>query len=392
MNTRLWNRNFTLLTFSNFLMSSAYYSLISTLPVYISSELHALNSIVGLVMASYLVSSVLIRPFCGYSLDRFGRKTIFISAVILYALIFNTYLIVWTIPVMILVRFSHGLTWGVTTTSNSTIAIDIIPYEKRGQGIGYFGVSTTLGMVLGPVIGSYVFQLGGYSAMFLAGFGLGLISAVLAASVRYPAFVPVKNIQPFGLKQLFEPTTLLLCLNLFLIMITYGGLLSFIALYGKEIGIHNASGFFLVYAIGIISARFSSGKVFDRNGPKKILLPCLLLLIIGFPVLALVKNPAGFYGSAIILGFGNGVVFPTFQAMTNNMVPQNRRGIANSTLFTAVDLGMGTGMILVGGISQKFSLSAAFMTCSVIAVVALAFFLVYSAAHYRKFTVKGETA
>jgi len=204
MHTRLWTRNFTLLTFSNFLMCSAYYSLISTLPVYISSELHAAKSIVGLVMASYLVSSVIIRPFCGYSLDRFGRKTIFIAGLILYALVFNTYLLAWTIPAMILVRFTHGLTWGVTTTSNSTVAIDIIPFEKRGQGIGYFGISTTLGMVMGPVIGSYVFQFGGYSTMFLAGFGLGLISALLAAFVKYPRFSPSQLSQPFGMKQLFE--------------------------------------------------------------------------------------------------------------------------------------------------------------------------------------------
>jgi len=291
---------------------------------------------------------------------------------------------------MILVRFTHGLTWGVTTTSNSTVAIDIIPFEKRGQGIGYFGISTTLGMVMGPVIGSYVFQFGGYSTMFLAGFGLGLISALLAAFVKYPRFSPSQLSQPFGMKQLFEPRSILLSLNLFIIMITYGGLLSFIALYGKEIGIHHAAGFFLVYAIGIISARFSSGKVFDKNGPKKILVPCLLMLVLGFPVLALVRNPIGFYGAAIILGFGNGVVFPTFQAMTNNMVSQNRRGAANSTLFTAVDLGMGIGMIIVGGISQQFSISAAFMTCSVIAALALAFFLAWSAAHYRKYMGKAE--
>jgi MFS family permease len=103
-----------------------------------------------------------------------------------------------------------------------------------------------------------------------------------------------------------------------------------------------------------------------------------------------VKNPAGFYGAAIILGFGNGVVFPTFQAMTNNMVSQNRRGAANSTLFTSVDLGMGIGMIIVGAISQRYSISAAFLVCSFISASALAFFLIYSAAHYRKYMVKTE--
>ena len=124
---KLWNRNFTLLTFSNFFMFSGYYSLISTLPIYISTELHSTKSVVGIVLASYIVASVIVRPFAGFGLDKYGRKKIFILSLLLYALIFNGYLIAWTVAVMIFIRFSHGLTWGLTTTSNSTIAADIIP-------------------------------------------------------------------------------------------------------------------------------------------------------------------------------------------------------------------------------------------------------------------------
>jgi MFS family permease len=383
MPENLWNRNFTLLTLSNFFMCSAYYSLISTLPVYISTELHSPKSIVGLVLASYIVASVLVRPFTGFGLDKYGRKTIFIVSLLLYALVFNGYLVTWTVAVMILVRFTHGLTWGMTTTTNSTVAIDIIPASKRGQGIGYFGVSTTLGMALGPVIGSFIFQHGGYSSMFIAGGLIAFASMCMAASMRFTDTKPEENLE-FRFSKLFETTTLLPSLNLLLIMITYGGLLSFVALYGRELGIHNPAGFFLIYATGVIGARFAMGKFFDIHGPRTILLVCLSLLIVGFPVLALVQNPFGFYGAAVILGFGNGVVFPTFQAMTNNMVPQNRRGAANSTLFTSVDIGMGAGMILVGSIAQVFSISAAFVVCSGICVVAILFFIFFTRKYYEK--------
>jgi MFS family permease len=383
MHHKLWNRNFTLLTFSNFFMCSAYYSLISTLPVYISTELHSSKSVVGLVLASYIVASVLVRPFAGFGLDKYGRKIILIVSLLLYALVFNGYLIAWTLAVMILVRFIHGLTWGLTTTSNSTVAVDIIPPGKRGQGIGYFGISTTLGMALGPVIGSFIFLHGGYSAMFIAGFIISLASMGMAASMRFTDVVPLKNLE-FKFSTLFETTTLLPSFNLLLIMITYGGMLSFVALYGRELGIHNPAAFFLIYATGVIGARFAMGKFFDRHGPRMILLVCLSLLIAGFPVLAIIKNPIGFYGAAIILGFGNGVVFPTFQAMVNNMVRQNRRGAANSTLFTSVDIGMGAGMILVGSVAQAFSISAAFVVCSGICVAALLFFLFFTIKYYEK--------
>lgn len=383
MPNKLWNRNFTLLTFSNFLMYSSYYSLISTLPVYISTELHSPKSIVGLVLASYIVASVLMRPFAGFGLDKYGRKKIFIFSLLIYTLVFNGYLIAGTVTLMILVRFIHGLTWGLTTTSNSTIAVDIIPSEKRGEGIGYFGISTTLGMAMGPVIGSSVLQQGGYHAMFLAGLIMSLASMGLAAAMHYPDSIPFKSLE-LKFSTLFETTTLLPSFNLILIMITYGGVLSFIALYGRELGIHNPSGFFLIYAFGIIGARFTSGKFFDRHGPHVILTVCISLLIVGFLVLALVQNATGFYLAAVILGFGNGVVFPTFQAMTNNMVPKNRRGAANSTLFASVDIGMGFGMILAGMISQQFSISTAFMVSSGICIAALVFFLSYTSGYYGK--------
>jgi MFS family permease len=387
---KLWNRNFTLLTFSNFFMCSAYYSLISTLPIYISTELHSSKSIVGLVLASYIVASVLVRPFTGFGLDKFGRKTIFIVSLLLYAFVFNGYLLAWTVTIMIVVRFLHGLTWGMTTTSNSTVAVDIIPSDKRGQGIGYFGISTTLGMALGPVIGTFIFHHGGYSAMFIAGFIISLASMGMAASMRFPDVLPSKSLE-FRFSTLVETSTLLPSFNLLIIMITYGGLLSFVALYGRELGIHNPSGFFLIYATGIIGARFTSGKFFDRHGPHVILLVCLSLLIIGFPILALVQNPVGFYGAAVILGFGNGVVFPTFQAMTNNMVPQHRRGAANSTIFAFVDVGMGVGMILIGSISQQFSISTAFVICSGICLTALVFFLFFTSGYYESHKIKTQT-
>jgi MFS family permease len=390
MHNQLWNRNFTLLTFSNFFMCSAYYSLISTLPVYISTELHSPKSVVGLVLASYIVAAVLIRPFTGFGLDKYGRKKIFLLALLFYALVFNGYIFAWTVFVMILVRFTHGLTWGMTTTSNSTIAIDIIPSNKRGEGMGYFGISTTLGMALGPVIGSFILQHSGYNAMFIAGLLISLVSMAMAASMRFPEMIPSKSME-LKFSTLFETTSFLPSLNLLLIMITYGGLISFVALYGRELGIHNPSGFFLIYATGIIGARFTSGKFFDRHGPKMILLVCISLLIIGFPFLALIQNSFGFYGAAVILGFGNGVVFPTFQAMTNNMVPSNRRGAANSTIFTSVDIGMGLGMIIVGSIAQQFSISTAFVVCSAICILALIFFILFTVGYYEKNKTRWQT-
>jgi MFS family permease len=390
MNGKVWTRDFTRLTLSNFLMCSAYYSLISTLPVFISKELHAPASMVGMVLACYAVAAIMIRPFCGFGLDKFGRKTIFLASLLVYALIFNTYMFATSLVVMVVIRVAHGLTWGMTTTSNSTVAGDVIPGNKRGEGFGFFGVSTTAGMALGPLIGSFIFHQGGYNAMFLAGCLISLVSLGLAASIHYPGYYVPRAKLEFRWADLLESKTIIPSLNVLIIMLTYGGLLSFVALYGHEIGIRNPSGFFLIYALGIISSRFTTGKWLDRNGPRRIIVICLSLLIIGFPMLAFWQVPAGFYAAAVILGFGNGVVFPTFQTMTNNMVTASRRGAASSTLFIAVDLGMGLGMILFGVISQFFSMAAAFLVCSCICAAGLLLFLFVTYGFYQSHRVNGH--
>jgi len=384
MKPTLWTRNFTLLTLSNFLMCCSYYSLISTLPLYVSSVLHAPFSVVGLLLSSYAIAAILVRPFCGFGLDYFGRKTIFILSLLVYGLIFNGYVFASTVMIMLFLRFAHGLTWGLTTTSNTTLAGDIIPAEKRGEGFGLFGVSTTGGMALGPPVGTFILQHWGYNAMFVAGSAISIISMIMASLMKYPKYEPLPQNRQFKWRNLFEKSTVIPSANLLIIGLAYGGLISFIALYGKEIGIKNPSGFFLVYALGIITSRFSVGRALDRNGPRLVIMICLTLIIIGYPLLALLRTPLGYYSAAVILGLGNGVVWPTFQAMVNNIVPSNRRGAANSTLFIAMDLGMGLGMMIAGVISQQYSISLAFICCSGYCATGLLLFRLFTLKHYLK--------
>jgi len=374
MNEKIWHRDFILLILSNFLMYITYYAILSALPIYLVSDLHASKMQVGVVVGVYTVASVLVRPFSGFALDKFGRRTVFLSALVIYTLLFAGYLIAITIASLIILRFAQGLTWGFTTVSGSTIAVDNIPVSKRGQGIGYFSLSTTLGMSVGPVIGLFICHQWGYTAMFITGCFISISSLACAYLVHLrKRFLVRKHIQ-LKWNSLFEKSSIRPSLNVFITMIAYGGLVSFIALYGREIGIQNSSLYFLVFSIGIAAARLTAGKEFDRHGPGKIITLCLILLIIGFPLLALAKNAVLFYTSAIIIGFGNGVIFPTFQSMVNNLADSAHRGVANSTLYTAVDLGMGFGMIMAGLIAQKISISSIFWINSLVCLAGLIFF------------------
>lgn len=383
MYDKMWNKDFILLVTSNFLMYITYYAVISVLPIYLVTDLFATKSQVGAVVGAYTIASVLIRPFSGYTLDRFNKQKIFLIALVLYSLFFAGYLVAATIAAIIILRFAQGLTWGFSTVSGSTIAVDIIPVSKRGEGLGYFSMSTTLGMSVGPLIGLFICHHWGYTAMFIAGIFISLASLVSAYAVHIPEkFLTGKQIQ-FHWSRLFDEHSIRPSINLFILMIPYGGLLSFIALYGREIGVQNSSLFFLIFSIGIAAARLTTGKVFDKKGPRKILTFCLALLIIGFPLLASAKGEIIFYLSAILIGFGNGVVFPTFQSMVNNLADSEHRGAANSTLYTAVDLGMGLGMIMAGFIAQNISTSAIFLVSAGVCTIGLLFFRFYVLKFYE---------
>jgi len=383
MYERMWNKDFIFLIASNFLMYITYYAVLSALPIYLVTDLHATKSQVGVVVGAYTIASVLVRPFSGFTLDRFGRRTIFLLALVIYSFLFAGYLVAISITSILLLRFAQGLTWGFTTVSGSTIAVDLIPRSKRGEGVGYFALSTTLGMSVGPVIGLFVCHQWGYVAMFESGLFISIASLACASAVHLrKRFLVGKRIQ-LKLDSLFDKKSIRPSLNVLIIMIPYGGLLSFIALYGRELGVQNSSLFFLIFSIGIAAARLTSGKVFDKNGPRRILTLCLTLLLIGFPLLAMAKSAVIFYISAIIIGFGNGVVFPTFQAMVNNLADARHRGAANSTLYTAVDIGMGFGMIMAGLIAQHISIAAIFAVSAFVCAIGLIFFRLFVLKFYE---------
>ena len=296
---------------------------------------------------------------------------------------FAGYLVAISITSIITLRFAQGLVWGFTTVSGSTIAVDIIPVSKRGEGIGYFALSTTLGMSVGPIIGLFICHHWGYFAMFISGCFISFISLICAYAINLrKRFIVGKRIK-LKLNSMFDKNSVRPSLNVVITMISYGGLLSFIALYGREIGVQNSSLYFLILSAGIAAARLTVGKVFDRSGPRKIITLCLILLIIGFPMLAIAKNEVLFYMSAIIIGFGNGVIFPTFQSMVNNIAAPEHRGAANSTLYTAVDLGMGFGMIMAGLIAQYISIPAIFWMNAMVSITGLLFFRLFVLKSYE---------
>lgn len=384
-NQKIWTKDFILMCIVSLFLSIAFYFLIPTLPGYFAYLLKADNTDIGIILSIYTISALLIRPVTGYAIDRYGRKMIYLVSFFIFSLMFGGYAIAGTFLFFLILRFIHGFLWGITTTTSSTIIVDIVPYQRRGEGLGYYGLAMTISMALGPFLSVIIVGKSmNYEALFISSIILGVTGVILAMFIRYPETNNIKNVRSFSLSSLFEKKSIILSLNILILMISYGGLISFITLYGKEIGVDYPGNFFILFAAGILISRMTSGKIFDLHGPSIIVPLGIILLIAGFPVLALAKNITGYFLSAFILGMGVGIIFPTSQAITNNLVEKERRGVANSTLFTAYDLGIGMGMFVIGYISDTIGLTNSFILGSIINTIGLAYFFLFTLPYYKK--------
>lgn len=382
MKNKLWTKDFTLITLANLLMAIAFYFMVPVLPVFLSDHFSATESQIGLVLSFYTVAALLVRPFAGYALDAMGRHSIYVVSLLLFSIIFFGYVWATSILFVLVVRFMHGLTWGSMSSAGSTIAVDLVPLKRRGEGIGIFGLSMTIAMAIGPLIAITITGDSSYKRLFFSAAAFSFLGLLLALFVKVPKITSVKK--KFKIGSLIEKRSLPVSLNMFFVTIPYGGIISFIALYGRSINIESSGLFFLILALGIAISRIFSGKSFDKFGPKKICILGLGLLIVGLPVLALNQSFFGYHLSALILGFGFGVIMATFQAIANHKVEAEKRGAANSTYLTFFDLGIGFGMLLVGFLIQVMDYSGAFILCAAIEVLALVVFIFYTMPKFQR--------
>lgn len=357
------------------------------MPVFVVDVLGLENSKVGLVVAIYTLAALLIRPFAGMAVDLKGRKWILIVSAVLFSIIFIGYKwAVLFIPLLI-IRFLQGIQWGISTSAYFTAAVDIIPLKKRGRGIGYFGLAFNIAMAIGPAAGLLIMGNGRYSLLFISGFILSMLGALLLFRVRFPKFERPHHLR-FSWTGLFAKRSLPVTINVLLVSSTFGGLVTFLAIYAREQGLEAYTGlYFTLMAVGMGLARIFAGPIFDRFGPRIISLLGIVLAAVGFWLLAGIPQCSCFLASSIIIGIGIGVVVPSFQTMANNVVAKERRGVANSTFLTGLDLGIGLGSLYTGLLSDLFSLRVAFHAASGLLVIGLLVFFLRTLPHYKRYLI-----
>lgn len=377
---KLWTREFIMLTICNLLLFLNLQMILSPLPAYVKDHFHANDLTVSLFTTLFALSAIASRLFSAKALEKGKRNTILFTGLILITLATFGYLWSGTLALLLLMRVLFGIGFGMGSTTLPTMASGVIPTRRLGEGLGYFGLSTSIALSLGPVIGSTLLSQSGFPTLVIATLATSLLILPLiyplSKKVKAPTVSP-KSLSGTPQKTGFNKSLLLPSLLNMLMSITYGGLLSFLILFGKEVGLANASLFFLFNVISVIIIRPISGKLYDSKGHVILLIPAAIFLIAGLVLLSYSTSTGSLALAALCYGVGFGTAQPTLQSWMIQSVSPQQQGMANSMYFNSLDLGVAIGALSLGQIASHSSYSMMYRYSSLFLVLFIVIYAIY---------------
>ena len=376
MQERLWNRNYCRVMAANFALFFAFYLLTPLLPLYLVERFDATKDVVGLVLSGYTLTALVARPFSGFLVDTFPRKRVLMACFFLFFIFFGGYLGASSLLLFTIVRTLHGAPFGALTVANSTVAIDVLPSSRRNEGIGYYGLSNNLAMAIAPTVAIYIYRLTDnfellfWLALLIAGAGMLTDAGVKLEKPKGgagEAAAGAAAARSGGLlrwDRFFLLRGWLLAVNMVFFGFCFGVVSNYLAIYSKDVmGITGGTGtWFLLLAGGLMASRLQGARALREGRLVENAAEGIALSSVAYLLFVACPNVFGYYASALLLGFGNGHMWPAFLNMIISMARHNERGTANSTLLISWDVGIGLGVLAGGVVSEALSYEAAFWT------------------------------
>ncbi len=376
---KLWNANYIKVMTTNFLLYFAFYLLTPLLPLYLSETFGATKDTIGIVLSGYTVAALIVRPFCGYVVDSFSRKKVLMLCLSGFAVFFAGYIAAGTILMFAICRTLHGGPFGAVTVANSTCAIDVLPSSRRNEGIGLYGLSNNFAMAIAPSIGIYLHNMvDSYMILFWIAFVVAISAVLIAWTIRLPEKDIIRNKEKLSLDRFFLTRAWLLAINIAMFGFCWGVLSNYLAIYSKEVlSITGGTGtYFALLSMGLFSSRLQGRKALRQGKLTQNAAEGMLISLVGFTLFVAIPHPVAYYLSAILIGLGNGHLYPAFLNMFVHVARHDQRGTANSSILTGWDLGFGIGCLLGGIVAEHFGYTATFwMVAAENAVSVILFFL-----------------
>ncbi|MFJ7647413.1 MFS transporter [Lysinibacillus sp. NPDC097279] len=378
---KLWTKDFLIVSLINFTITLIFYLLMVTIAGYAVEKFDASTSTAGLVSSIFIIGTLFGRLGTGRIIGDWGSKKTLFVGLLLFMLSTMSYFIALNLPFLMLNRLVQGIALGIASTATGTIIAQILPPERRGEGIGYYSLSAILATAIGPFIGILLTQLfEDYRMIFAVDSVLAIICFMMYFIVKVPG--APKNMKAAGEKAGFKLSNFIemravpIAFVALVIGFAYSGVMSFMTFYAKELNLVTAgSYFFIVYAIVILATRPFTGKLLDSRGANIIIYPCLVLFAIGMYAFSSATSTGVFLIAAAFIGIGYGNFNSVAQAIAIKVTPNERLGLATSTYFILYDLGLGIGPYFLGFFVPTMGYSAIFL--AMVAVIIISIVLYY---------------
>ncbi len=389
---RLWNSNYCKVMTANFALFFAFYLLTPLLPLYLHETFGTTKDVIGMVLSGYTITALLFRPLSGFLVDSFPRKKVLLISYAVFALFFIGYPAASTLLMFTIVRTLHGAPFGALTVANSTAAIDVLPSSRRNEGIGYYGLSNNLAMAISPTFAIFVYtQTHDFQLLFWLAFAIATFGFIVDSTVTLETRPTVNSKRKLSTDRFFLKRGWLVGLNMVFFGFSFGVISNYLAIYGKQVlGMTGGTGaWFMLCAAGLMLSRLQGGKALRQGRLLHNAAEGMVISLVGYTIFvlapALTHTPLfsqqtstlifiGYYGSALLVGLGNGHLWPAFQNMMISMAHHNERGTANSTILISWDIGMGLGILVGGLVAEQASYTASFWTVAVINLAGVVLF------------------
>lgn len=383
MYRHLWTKDFIFITLINFLMYIIHYALIVTVTSFTIDTFHAGEGMGGLAAGIFIIGMLFGRLFTGKYIDQLNLKKTLLASLVFSFVAIALYFLIHSLLVLIIVRLIHGIAFGMASTTTGTYSSTIVPEDRKGEGIGYYALSTTVASAIGPFLGILINQRFSFESNFIVCLICILLAGVLSlfiSNIRQP-MVDEENKEvnsAKGIGQFLQKQAIPISIVIVFVGIAYSSVLAFLDSYASHIGLAAAASFFfVVYAFSTFVVRPITGKVFDNYGANKVVYPVLVLFVIGLVLLSVTHSSWMLLFSAIFIGIGYGTLIPSFQTIAIQASPPEKIGLATSTFYIFADLGAGAGPTLLGILIGSVGYRNLYMLMALllVGVIALYYFM-----------------
>lgn len=385
----IWTKSFNINFITNFLIYLCMYLLIVIIASYAKSEYNVSDSTAGLVTGLFIIGSLIGRFVTGKYVNKVGPKRILLIGLVFLLITQLLYFIEGSITLLMFTRLINGIATGITTTATGTIAAYVTPNDRKSEGISLFSLSLVIGAAIGPFLGLLLINTFPIKMLFLICLVCGVVSLLISFFVNLQFKLDTTDTttqkttsKKFNINNYIAKEAIPVAIIMLISGLTYSSILTFLQFFAQEINLVTISSyFFIFYAIASLITRPIAGRLMDQKNENVIAYPAFVFLILTFVTLSITNNGWLLILAGLFLGAGYGNISSCMQAIAIKVSPPAKYGIATSTYFIGLDLGVGFGPYILGFMTSSVSYAQLYAIMAVIVLIAA---IIYFFLHGRK--------